>query len=88
MNCSALDDPLKGRCRHRFGSLYVGHKRYKITIDKLDQIAAQFVQINITSAQHSDRIRFIQQGQQKVFEGGKFMRPVVGQGQCCVDGLF
>ena len=88
MDRGALDHPLEGGGGNGLGSLHVGDEGRQVIFDEIDQQLAQFVQIDIAGAHHLDRVRFLGQGQKKMFERGKLVSMFVRQRKRLVNGLF
>ena len=88
MDRGALDHPLEGGGGNGLGSLHVGDEGGQVIFDEIDQQLAQFVQIDIAGAHHLDRIRFLGQGQQQMFQRRKLVSMFVRQRKRLVNGLF
>ncbi len=75
--------------RGRLGVLaVVGHQIGQLVVDIAEHIAAQPVDVDAARAQHGNGILVLGQRQQQVLEGGVFVPPLVGVGQCPVQRLF
>ena len=88
MDRGALDHPLEGRRRHRFGAFDIGDQGREVIVDEFLQRAAQFGQIDLAGPHHFGRVRFIEQRQKQMFQRCKFVTAGVGQRQRRVDRLF
>ena len=73
----------------RLGVLDLGrHQIDQFVVDIIDQLAAQFLEIDRAGAQHRHRILVLGQGQQQMLERRVFVPAFIGIGQGAVQGLF
>ncbi|MCP1544073.1 UNVERIFIED_ORG: hypothetical protein J2W74_001479 [Methylorubrum zatmanii] len=57
-------------------------------VDVFDEIAAQYVGLDVTGSHHRGSILIIDESEQEVFEGRVFVAALSGQGQGAVEGLL
>ena len=88
MDRRTLDHALKGCRWHGFGPFDISDQSGQVIVDEIFQILAQVVQIDRTGAHDARSVRFINQGQQQMFQRGQFVLAFVGQRQRTVDLLL
>ncbi len=88
MNRGALDHALEGSGRHRLGTFDIGDQRREIILDEVDQQLAQFFQIDVAGPHDLDRLGFLGQRQQQMFQRCKFVAMFIGQREGLMNGLF
>jgi hypothetical protein len=87
VNRCALQYTLKARRRLCVGTVG-GDEVAELTIDMVQDIAPQSVEINAAGAQHCDRVLILGQREQQVFERGIFVPARVGIGESPMQRLF
>lgn len=88
MDRGALDHALERGGGHRFGAFDIGDQCRKIVINERIQGFAQIADVDIAGLQDARGFGLIHQGEQQVFQRGKFVLTRVGKGQGAVDRLF
>ena len=88
MDRRTLDHALERSRWDGFGPFDIGDQRGQVIVDEIFQILAQVVQIDLTSAHDARSVRFVDQGQQQMFQRGQFVLAFVGQRQRTVDRLL
>jgi hypothetical protein len=88
MDRGALDHALEGGGGHSLGPFDIGHKGGQIVVDEIDKGLFQRVQIDGARFHDAGGVRFVDEGQQEMFQRGEFMATGIRKGQGAVDGLF
>ncbi len=88
MDRGALDHALEGGGGHGFRAFDGRDQRRKIVVDEVDEGLAQLLDVDRAGAHHLDRVRFVEKGEQEMFQRGEFVPVRVGEGQRSMDCLF
>ena len=87
MDGGTLQDALESSGRLGIPGL-VQNQAIEFAIDIGGEILAQSVQLHPASAHHRHRVLVVDEGKEKVFQGGKLMASLVGKHQGLMEGLF
>ena len=87
MDRCALQYALKARRRLCIVTVG-GDEVAELIIDIVQDLAAQPIEIDAASTQHSDRVLILSQCEQQVFERGIFMPALIGIGESPMQRLF
>ena len=88
MDRGALDHALERGGGHGLGAFDIGDERRKIVLDIIQKGFSQLLKLDIAGLHHAGRVGLVDQGQQQVFQGCKFVAAGIGQRQGCMDGLL
>jgi hypothetical protein len=83
----ALNHALEPGCRLRVLAP-VGDEVRELRVDVLDEVAAEDVEVDVAGAHYGGRVLVVDEGEQKVLQGGVLVPTLAGEGEGPMKRLF